>query len=1379
MLNSLKIFLLAVFFAFRFNSYSQLKEISFELYTHLNGLSNSHVNCICQDAKGFMWFGTDYGVNKFDGFKFVNYTNNPNDKYSLPSDEVSALYLDNKGYLWVGSYNGLAKFDHLTEKFQNYFVNKDSNQYYKPVRAIVGDSSSNIWIGTSGKGVMVIDANTGFELKSQNDLLTQLIGDEFVYSLLIDHNKNLWIGTEGNGIKVYNPNTNTVKHYTANNSVLKSNWILTLFEDKNGNIWIGTRGGGLSIFNTKKQEFINSLQIEGIQDEIYSFTYSKDSSIWIGTNDGGLIIYNDRTNHFIKHKAYAEDERFKSKRIRAMFTDKYGNIWLGIHQLGISLMKNYDHPFRNSNIKLPAMAQLANYSILGILLDSKSNLWLGTDGNGLIKYNLKTKNYCHYLTDKSKPNSLPDNVVRTIYEDKFKNIWIGTYKGGLSKFSEAFNNFKNFSHKPTDPLSLSYNDVVAMVEDDKDRLWIATNGGGLNLLNPDNQSFTHFSSKDYINKTTICSEWLTCLYCDSRGYLWMGSYWGLSRFDPKNLFFENYYNESNNPGSLSNNIVFCINEDHLGNIWIGTKSGLNKLDIKSNKFTHLGIKEGLPNEVINSILADKQNNFWLASNNGLSRYNYSTGEIKSFYYQDGLISNEFIHNSNYIAPNGQFFLGSVFGFDSFFPDSIQVNDYFPKVLITEFKIFNKSVPIGKMDDGRIIIKQSITEAPEIKLDYYDNSFSFDFVALDYVLPERVMYACKMEGFETNWNYLDFKRRFITYTNLDPGTYTFMVKASSRKDEWGEEVTKVTINIRPPIWQTAWAYFIYAVLFSAIGLFVWKLNYDRIAEKSQLRFERIKQAQIEKLNQTKLEFFTNISHEFRTPLTLIIGPIENLLENEKLSHHYKKTLNLMSRNAHRLLRLVNQLLDLRKIEKGNLNLQARESDLVHFVGEIFQAFEELAKRKNISYEFVKNVDELIMYFDHDKLDKILFNLLSNAFKFTMSNGQICLIIKSISNGSGDYPNGNVQIIVEDNGKGMSPHVLDQIFERFYQEPEAVGSIQKGTGIGLSLTKSLVEIHHGKIQVESKKGEGSVFTVTLPLGKSHLSEDEIAITENTKTIVDEHQPLVYEEYEETSFLNTGDKEADENAPLILLVEDNDDVRSYIKSGLKDKYRIAEAENGKEGLEKTHNLMPDLIISDVMMPEMDGITFCKKIKTELVSCHIPVILLTAKTSIEHRIEGLETGADSYIPKPFNPRHLLVRVQKLIELRLILKDKFKNDMNFEPIDMAITSVDKKFLNKAVELIKQKISDTDLGVETLGNEIGMSRGHLYRKLKGLVGQTPSEFIRTIRLKQAAHLLTNEDIPVSEVGYLVGFTSPSYFSSCFNKQYGLTPTQYRELPQSD
>ena len=1353
---------------------AQKQYTPFEIYTQNNGLSNSHIVCIAQDSKGFMWFGTDNGLNKFDGFNFVSYSSIPSDSTSLPDDGITALHVDKDGVLWVGTTYGLAKFDSKTENFHAFpFNNTDSSSFNSPIRAIVEDDEGNLWLGAVGIQI--------FNIKSESFIKVPPVIENFskkghsVDALSFDNLKRLWVGLEKDGIYCMDLSKQSYQHYNRNNSALKSNAILTLLAD-NDNIWIGTRGSGLSVYNFKSQRITtydnlpaNPNQLKS--NDIYSINIDKKGILWLGTNNNGLLLFDPAKEVFTKHSAYDSEPRFISKSIKNVYRDKNDNIWLGIHQLGVSLIRNYNNPFLDNIYKLPENTSINN-SILGIFIDSSGDLWLGTDGSGLLRYNSKTKTLKQYKYDPGNRESLPSDVVRSIFEDKNHHIWIGTYKGGLSMLDKSSGKFKNYFLDRTIKSNLDYDDVVSFIEDRNGNLWIATNGAGLFKYYPDLDSFENYSPRDRKERTSICNDWLNSFFLDSKGNIWIGTYWGLSVLSPDNQKFTNYWHDPSDSKSLSHNHVFAVNEDSKGNIWVGTKYGLNCLDVEKSTFEIYTVKDGLPSNVINSILKDEKNIFWISTNNGLCRFNPETKNIKNFFYSDGLQNNEFIHNSCFKDKEGRMFFGGVSGFNSFFPDRIQIEAIFPKVFITDFQIFNTSVQIGKSYDGSTILKEAISETKEIYLNYSDNSFSFEFLALDFIQPEGIEYACKMEGFEENWNVQNFKRRFITYTNLSPGTYVFKVKASNRKDEWGEDTTNLIIHIKPPFWKTVWAYLLYFLILIGLGVLITRFIQERIKEKKLIAFEKHKNEQQEQINQAKLEFFTNVSHEFRTPLTLIIGPIESLLESKNTSAIVKASLKMMHRNANRLLRLVNQLLDLRKIEKGKLKLQAREVDVNDFIKEIFLSFGELAKRKRIKFSFEKQVPGLKLWIDIDKFDKILFNLLSNAFKFTPENGRIEMDVQIIDNQNTKNKKGTVEVTVSDNGRGMTEDQLNRVFERFYQSEDSANSIQRGSGIGLSLTKSLVELHHGEITVKSTKGEGSTFIISLPLGKEHLHSDELVSEEFLQSENLNLQPVVLDEIDD-EFATGSDLAADEYSPLILLVEDNDDVRHYIKNGLKNHYRIAEAKNGLEGIEKTYELMPDLIISDVMMPEMDGIQFCKRIKTELLTCHIPVILLTAKTSIEHRIEGLETGADSFIPKPFNSRHLFVRIQKLIELRQTLKEKFKSNGHFEPIEMAITSADEKFMSKAVETIKNEISNADFNVENLGQEIGMSRGHLHRKMKGLVGQNPSEFIRTIRLKQAAHILSNENISVSEISYLVGFSSPSYFASCFHKQFGLTPTEYK------
>jgi len=715
------------------------------------------------------------------------------------------------------------------------------------------------------------------------------------------------------------------------------------------------------------------------------------------------------------------------------------------------------------------------------------------------------------------------------------------------------------------------------------------------------------------------------------------------------------------------------------------------------------------------------------------------------------------------------YFGGIVGFTGFYPPNIKPSEKTHEVIITGFKIFNKEVAIGKLPDGRTILSQSIMQTKEIVLQYSDRSFSFEFTAVDFNSPEKILYACKMEGFDKDWNYFDFKRRFVTYTNLDAGEYTFLIKAANADGIWNNTPRKIRIVIKPPLWLTVWAYLIYAILLTTISYFVWRFYTERITERNRLKIERLTREKENEMHTEKLQFFTNVSHEFRTPLTLIIGPLEAMLEQKNFDTDTKNQFTMMHRNAKRLLRLINQLLDLRKLDMGKMKLQVAEQDIIEFLRQIFLSFEGLAQKRDIKFSFQSEESQIMLWFDSDKMDKIIFNLLANAFNFTPEGGKISITTDIFPKSHNDQ----VRICISDTGRGMGAEHVKNIFQRFYQADNQEKTIQKGTGIGLSLSQSYVKLHKGDILVESAKGEGTTFTLLFKKGNTHFAPEEILETEAENI---HHSPSEFAiEMEGENWIEQPIKLFEnEEKPLVLIVEDNDDVRQYIGKVLAHNYRIAEAENGVVGLQIANQTMPELIITDIMMPEMDGIEFCKELKTDLQTSHIPVIMLTARTSIEHRIEGLETGADSYIPKPFNPRHLEVRVRKLIELRRQLKNKFSNEPATEIEEIALTNIDNKFLQNVIRLINEHIDDTDFSVEELSKLIGMSRGHFHRKMKSISQQSPNEFIRIIRLKESAKLMKESELSISEIAYKVGFNAPSYFSTCFTKQFGISPSQFKD-----
>ena len=783
------------------------------------------------------------------------------------------------------------------------------------------------------------------------------------------------------------------------------------------------------------------------------------------------------------------------------------------------------------------------------------------------------------------------------------------------------------------------------------------------------------------------------------------------------------------------------------------------------------------------ILEDDKGVFWISTLNGLSRFDPKAKTFRNYYTYDGLPGNEFRPSSCYKAKNGMVYFGTTSGVVYFHPDSIRESTYFPTLALTNFKIFNKVIPIGKMTDGRTILTKSINESDKITLRYSDNNFSIEFAAIDFSAPEKIKYAYTMEGFDKKWIEKDFNQRYAAYTNLYPGTYTFKIKTTNVDGDWNDHYKTLIIKIQPPFWKTWWAYLIYFAILISAFIGVRKLMLFRITMQNSLEMERLEREKLEELNQSKLQFFSNVSHEFRTPLTLILGPLERL-SNSRLDGALKKQIEFVHKNAIRLLRLVNLLLDLQKVEKNEMHLRARLGDIVAFTKEIVMSFEELTHHKKISLNFVTDIKKLDVWYDSDKLDKVLFNILSNAVKFTQKGGSITVALTTGRNDVFPYPlNDFVNISITDTGKGMKEEHLHKIFERFYQIESNESEMQLGTGIGLHLSSYLIELHKGKIMVSSKEGEGTRFEVLIPLNGDHLKEDQ-KVADMELSEISNHTELIGFEQEtmepaiEPDKKTTKDKKNSKKYK-ILVVEDDHEIRSYIKSEFHDRYEMIEALDGMEGWEMAQSQMPDLIISDVMMPRLDGIQFCKKIKTDISTSHIPVILLTARTSIENRIEGLETGADSYIPKPFNPKHLMVRVEKLIELRQNLMAKFSKSINFEAKEMTLTSADERFLQKAINLVKDNISNSELNIEDMGSELGMSRVHLYRKLKALTNQTPSEFVRTIRLKQAAYLLSQNKINISEVAYAVGFSSHQYFTNCFQNYFKMSPTDYSQKNQEE
>lgn len=1326
--------------------------LTFAQYTAINGLSNSHVNAIGQDSKGFVWIATNDGLNRTDGYTMESFHHVVGDSSSINSSTIYDIFTDRENRTWFGTFTGLCRYDYSSECFINYELPPQSNSTKSsPIRDIAQTPDGDIWIATSGSGLARMNPSTGdVKYIKHNDANPDAsLCSDYLLSLNVDNNGCLWIGSESSGITVYNPNNNTFQHFNTKNNKLPNDVILTIFKSDDGRIWIGTYENGVTIYNPQNDAF-ETLPIVNTSS-IYSIVEDNDGIIWIGSQENGLYMYSNGTIYNYSN-AKGNAEGLINDNIHAVFSDANNNLWLGVFQGGVNMVK-HQLPFMCMPHKL-YKDDISRKPILSVYPDNNGIVYLGTDGDGLILWNT-ANNYAE--VKQACESGLKSNTIRSIYKDHNGIIWAGLYLKGLQGYDPITQKKFNYEHIPNNPTSLSNNDVTCIIEDRLGNMWIGTNGGGLNLFDKKTGTFRTYCHDANNPSQSIIDDHITSLYIDQHGYLWISTFWGLSRMDPVKGTVWNV------PISENDNTYYCTLEDHKHRLWAGTTNGL-KLIANDGSFQSITTADGLPSDVINGIAEDKEGNLWMSTNNGICKYNHDTKTIDIYSIEDGLISNEYIHNAMATASDGEIFFGSVDGVIKFYPEDIISKNVPPRLMFSDLLVFNKKVKPG---DPRNIISASLMESDEIRLDWKNNSFTISYKAIDFLQPHKIKYACRLTGFDNEWTYHDFNHNSSTYTNLDAGTYHFEVKASTDGKNWSKTIVKRIIIITP-LGKRWWAIMLYILAASSAIYILWRYYRRTENEKQKIKIQYIKQQNDAELNKTRLQFFTNISHEFRTPLTLIISPLEQLMESSKFDKETHTSFNLIHRNAQRLLKLVNQIMDLRKIDNNKFQFQPTYGNLVSFMKEIYENFQQLATNCGTSFTFKTDLQEYYAYFDHEMLDKALYNLLSNAFKFTPDNGKIEL---SLHRADRNTPN-NVVIIVEDNGKGIAPENIDKIFDRFFQGDNS--TLQQGTGIGLWLTKEFIEMHHGIISVSSVLGKGTAFTIMLTNGEEF--KDEAKPMDVYQHIAPEYDNnILYKPSENSTSTLSGSPNNTNTKYSILIVEDNADIRNYLQQTLSPQYEILTASNGTDGLNISRQKLPDLVITDIMMPGIDGIELCRTLKTDIETCHIPIIMLTAKSTEEQRIEGLETGADSYIPKPFNIRHLWVRIEKLLELRKTLREKFGNEIGFEAYQTGVTTPDRDLLKKVTSVIQKRISDSALSVETLAEDVGISRGHLQRKLKSLTGQNPNEFIRIIRLKQAAEILADkQNITISEVADMVGFSSQSYFSTAFTKQFNISPSQYKE-----
>jgi len=1340
----------------------------------------SIVQAFYQDAQGFMWIGTQEGLLRYDGYTFKHYSHTPFDSTSISNNWVSDIKEDKHGNLWIATFGGgLNYFDQKTERFRRFSGYSDQDKI-NFISKIVVNSDESIWFtstihslthlkpGKSGQPEYTtyrfFEESAAKQAKTKNSALT----------LHKDKDGIIWVGMATEGLVRFDPATGNMKQLKNEPNNLNSishNTVSAICEDDKGNLWIGTGhpkvsqwGAGLNMYDRKKDIFRHfKVDFSGgnciCSNEISSLLIDHNGFLWIGSPNNFINKVSLKEIQTSEKPYFHHINNLYKPHITTLYEDQQGTIWIG----QIAMYSQKFNPRQSSfsiftrNEKYPN--SLTSSGTWIVYADLSGRIWFANAG--LDVYDPVSGNFQHYYSNENDPVGLSENMIIGIRESADGQIWLATWHKGIDILNPVDGTFKHLRADPSDSSGLHSNIIQQILPRSDKEIWIASGGGVIQLYEYNSGIFHTYNLGPESNNNFH----ITNLYQDRTGILWIGTYssglYALRLDNELKSQVVHYKNDPHNPLSLGCNAITDIIQPSLvdtGSLWITTSAGLNRMDLKDGTFRHFYREDGLSTNFVLKILEDDLGNLWCSTTNGLSVYHVKTGEIRTFSESDGLPVTNFGASRQCASKDreGRLYFAGGNGVLSFQPRHIIENTTAPPVRLTDFRIFQQSVVL----DTAIQFRKTIT------LSHDQNMFSFQFAALNFTNPGKNQYAYKMQGFLDEW--IDIGHERITsFTNLDPGSYVFRVKGSNNHGVWNEEGASINIIILPPWWKTNWAYFSYLFIFIFAIFALRRYDLKRQRLKHDLEIEHVHTEKLKEVDKLKSRFFANISHEFRTPLTLLLGPISRLLG--KISDREDvKDLQVMQKNAKRLQKLISELLDLSKIEEGKVKLQVQQTDIVSFMNRIVQTFESQADIKNIELKFKSELTAQSVFFDTAKMENVFYNLLSNAFKFTPDGGVVEVSLKHppISPLSKGGLRG-VQITVTNSGSFIPPEKINQIFDRFYQVDDSFTREHEGSGIGLALTNELIKLHHGTIEVESNSESGTIFTVTLPLGKQHFAVDEIfeelVDTENkTETEIDIVQSPI--DIDEVNDKNQSTK--------LLIVEDNADMREYIKSCFKSDYFIIEAQDGISGFDISVNELPDLIISDVMMPKMDGFQLCEKIKSDQRTSHIPLILLTARAEMQDKLNGLDTGADDYVVKPFEVKELQARVRNLIQQRKKLQQQFMKNELYLTNELALTSQDEKFLNRAIEIIENNLSDSGFDVDSFVKNIGISRAHLYHKFKTITGQSVKDFIRTIRLKRSLQMIKNNTGNISEIAYEVGFSNPAYFSKCFREQFGFSPSQY-------
>lgn len=1333
-----------------FKGFANETQYVFKKLTNENGLSYNSVKEIVQDSTGVMWFATKQGLNKYNSYNIQKYYFE--DNVGLPSNMILSLLITSSNQLFVGTTNGLCVYN---RKFDNFSPLHYEGTSIMNINALAESKAGTILIGTS---------NGIFLYYPVQNIIVKIVSlqNENITSIL-EYKDGEFIIATFSGIYILNTD-GVIKNYfdTNNTSTLTSNKISSLYKDSLNTIWVGTDSNGLYRFNREQRTF-TKIRLQDIDlaegEVIRDIAEDRDGNIWVASEHGVYII--DITNYNvvnISHSLEKSDYHLNDNAVYCLFLSVENIMWIGTYFGGVNYTTLSNYKGFSNLYPGDGKNQLKGKAVSRIYKSSKGIIWIATEDGGVCSFDPETKTIIDYFQQTSG-NSLSSNNIHSICEDDYGRIWFGHFMTGIDIYDPVTGIFKNISLSPGERYSITGNSVYSITKDSTGKIWVGSREG---ILTYDYASDQLIPFKpDQIQNSFIYN-----IMEDRTGKIWFClRTGGLISFNPVSDTINYYeYNEEIENG-LSTNQLIASTEDSKGRIWFGTiDGGLNIYHPEKDSFEVFTKKHGLPNNTIYGALEATDGTIWLSSNRGITQFNYEGGKIKNYNLQDGLSQMQFNFSSYFKDSDNTFYFGHINGLTYFNPLLVSDNFIKPRILFSDFKLSNESIKIS--EDG--ILTEQINDTEKITLNYSQKAFTIDFVAINHLSAGNNRFFYFLEGFESDWINIGNKTS-VTYTNLSPGNYTFWLKAQNNDGVESLNTKKLEIKIRPPFYLSIWAYLLYAIFLVSVLFIYRKVTIDHEKEKAALSYEKIEKQKIKELNQQRLNFYTYISHEFKTPLSIIISSVDQFIDNQEITGELKVKFDRLRRSAKRLSFLFNQLMDFRKIETKHAKLVLQKGDIVGFLRETCLAFSPLFVQHRINFEFKSNKNHYEYFFDPDKIEKIVVNIVSNAVKNTPIHGEILCKV-NVWDQKENEDSQNLEIIISDNGSGIDKKELSNLFTPFYAKYQS-NEVKKGSGIGLTLVKSLVEYLHGTIDVQSSADSGTIFTIQLPLNYKEFSNIKL---ESGEDIQKRSLDIESISHFSNSEIEIRKEDSNNNEFKLLIVEDTVDLAEILREHFSKNFLVSCAKNGIEALKIVKLEEPDIIISDVMMPEMNGIEFCKKIKQEEATSHIAVILLTAKTSHYDKIAGLEAGAEAYVRKPFDLKELDLHVRNFIEIRKKLRDSVVMGENLDLDKLNFQDKDKEFIENISKIINENIEDETLNTKELAKQLGISKTLVYLKLKKLLNMSGTEYIQTLRFKKAVELMACTNQNISEIAYEIGFSDPNYFSKVFKKVYKETPTVYRK-----